>query len=376
MHPSMVILKPFQMTRVGPHILLSMAFTKESTVSRSQLQQQLSDIFAAAKSNGYKFEEVIPEDMKSQFNGLVQLKVARTCIKEVEAREKELQLANEKLIAELEEKQQRLDCKPGELTHLELNDKQLNHQIDYYKKLAEDAQGRANRYHARLRELTNKQKRENETATQIKHLEAVIQAYDKMHVSHKRTLAMKDEEIAHLSTKMQTIETEKSAMDEITEVCSSLIDTLEAETNRIAIQLNHHSLTMQHNEKQVSAAVSELLPLNRFYDRAFAILRLYQAVFQRLADPRAVSITSLPTRELNALFRAADDDLYQYGEVHKMMQVEGLAQDAMRVQVEMLADHATRLHGSLGAMRKDTVGFLERIAREPSVWRVMKARFV
>ena len=314
--------------------------------------------------------------MRSQFNGLVQLKVARARIEEVEAREKKLQTANEKLKTELGEKQQELDCKPGEFTHLELNVKQLNHQIDYYKKLAEDAQSRANRYHARLQEFTGKQKRKDDTTTQIKHLQAVIQAYEKMHLSYKQTLCMKDEEIAQLTTKMKTIETDKSAMDEISEACSSLIDTLEAEANRTAVQLNQHSLAMQRNEKQVSAAVSELLPLNRFYDRAFAILRLYQIVFQSLADPCSVRITSMPTRELNILFRAADDDLYQYCEVHKMMQTEGLAQDTMRVQVEMLADHAKRLHGSLDAMRKDTVGFLERIGREPSVWRAMKARFI
>ena len=353
-----------------------MAFTKDSTVSRRQLQQQLSDILAAAKSNGYKLEEVVPEEMKSQFSGLVQLKVARARIEEAEAREKKLQAANDKLTAELEEKQQELDCKPGEFTHLELNVKQLNHQIDYYKKLAEDAQSRANRYNSRLLELAAKQKREDDTTTQIQHLQAVIQAYEKMHVSYKHTLSTKDKEIADLTTKMKTIETDKSAMDEISEACSSLIDTLEAESNRTAIQLNHHSLAMQRNEKHISAAVSELLPLNRFYDRAFAILRLFQIVFQRLADPRSVRITSMPTRELNILFRAADEDLYQYCEVHKLMQVEGLAQDAMRLQIEMLADHAKRLHGSLGAMRQDTVGFLERIGREPSVWRALKARFV
>jgi hypothetical protein len=80
-------------------------------------------------------------------------------------------------------------------------------------------------------------------------------------------------------------------------------------------------------------------------------------------------------QELNMLFRAASEDMYQYREVHALMQVEGLAQDAMRMQVEMLADHAARLHGSLSAMRDDTVGFLGRITREPSVWRAMKARF-
>jgi chromosome segregation ATPase len=353
-----------------------MASNNRSTISRSQLQQQLSDIFAAARSNGYQLDEIMPEDVKGQFKGWKKLKAARTCIQEVEAREKELQAANDKLLAELKEKQEELDCKPEETTYLELNVKQLNHQIEYYKKLAEDAHGRADRFHVRLQELTGIQKREDETATQIKHLEAVIQAYDKMQASYKQTLATKDEEIAHLTTNMQTIQNDKSAQDEITEACSSLIDTLEAETNRTAIQLNHHSLAMQHNEKQISAAVSELLPLNRFYDRAFAILRIFQLVFQRLADPRAVRITALPARELDRLFRAADEDLYQYREIHRLMQVEGLAQDAMRLQVEMLGDHAARLHGSLGAMRKDTVGFLERITREPSVWRAMKARFV
>jgi hypothetical protein len=353
-----------------------MASNNGSTISRSQLRQQLSDIFAVARSNGYQFDEIVPEDVKGQFNGLTELKAARTCIQEGEAREKELQAANYMLLAELKEKQEELDCKPGETTHLELNVKQLNHQIEYYKKLAEDAHSRADRFHVRLQELTGIQKREDETTVRIKHLEAVIQAYDKMQTSYKQTLATKDEEIAHLTTKMQTIENDKSAQDEIAEACSSLIDTLEAETSCTAIQLNHHSLAMQRNEKQISAAVSELLPLNRFYDHAFAILHLFQLVFQRLADPHAVRITSLPTCDLDRLFRAAGENLYQYHEVHRLMQVEGLAQDAMRLQVEMLGDHAARLHGSLGAMRKDTVGFLERISREPGVWRAMKARFV
>jgi hypothetical protein len=78
-----------------------MASKNGSTISRSQLQKQLSDIFAAARSNGYKLDEIMPKEVKGQFSSSTELKAARACIQEVEAREKKLQAANDKLLAEL-----------------------------------------------------------------------------------------------------------------------------------------------------------------------------------------------------------------------------------------------------------------------------------
>jgi hypothetical protein len=373
---------------------MPMAITKETTASRIQLREQFDAILAATKSNGYQLEDIIPQNIQDRFGDVVELKDARRYNEQVEAREKELYAANEKLTAELEEKQAEIDCQPRVFEYLKVDVNQLNHQIEYYKKLADDATDRTVRYQARLQEAMKKQKFGDEISKKIERLEAAVEhhraeivklvnenrvavtIHDDMQESLKQALALKDEKIARLTASIQKIETDKSTTDEITEACNSLIDTLEAETNLTSAQLNEHSILVQRNEKQVSAAVCEIIPLNRFYDRAFDILRLYHSIFRRLADPRTMTIVHLPAQELDDLFWGADEDMYQYCEVHASIQSEGVAQDAMRVQVELLANHATRLHTSLGVMRDDTIGFLERIGREPSVWWALKARFV
>ncbi|RAR11993.1 hypothetical protein DDE82_000333 [Stemphylium lycopersici] len=354
------------------------------------IQSQLSQIISDARVEGFKMEDVMPDETQEHFQKINDLKDAREYIKEMECREKDLQMANSSLQARLKEKEDELENQPEEYKTLKVDIQQAQRHIDYYKELAENSQRRAERYQRNLAQSTKEQVTTNEYVAKIERLEKELQCqqatirqlqdenscsaeiFASLRAEDAKIIAANEARLAEMLTHASQVETESETFSE---VYSDLVEKLETENLSAAFLLNDKGLLLRRMEMLYNIIVSEVTPLNRFFVRAFDVLQIYQFLFQALSDPYATGVGSLP-RDLDELMASATQDLHAYHELRKAFSdMGGIAEEQVRTELNGISKSADNILTSLYFIKGDVEGFLARLHREPSTWLAMKARF-
>ncbi|KAF1914764.1 hypothetical protein BDU57DRAFT_414521, partial [Ampelomyces quisqualis] len=305
--------------------------------SRGDLQKQLVHIMGVINAQDLKFEDVMPDDMQVHFQYMTELKSARTYIKEVEAREKELQQANAHLLEQLQAKQTEIDDQPAEFKSLKVELQLSENRIEYYKEIAEHEQARTERYERRMEEAIKLQAVADAESRKSKRLEqslsvceartcklleknrAMAERYESQQEEHRKLLGEKDDRIFELTNRINQLEEENlqtvENSEQVTETYDSLLNNIEQESLNATDIINSKSATLEverrSNDQVYSAIASELAPLSRFYGHAFSVLGIYQSILQDLSSQHSRAVTSIP-KSLDAELDSANDQLYAY----------------------------------------------------------------
>jgi hypothetical protein len=354
------------------------------------MQQQLSQLLTTAKAQGYKIEQVVPEELQVHLQEMIELKAAREFINELEGREQGLQAVNASLQQQLQAKQSEIDDQPAESKALQVDLQQAHRSIDYYKKLAEDSQRRAERYQRKLANAVRVQIGADEAAAKIERLQQQVEQqqatisslqnenlnaavlFDELRAHDAQIMSTNEAKLAEALSHASTVESESELFSE---TFTSLIDTLESEHSSAAASLNTKTALLCQQETLCNVLVSEVTPLSRFFTRAYSVLQIYQVLFQTLSDPESSGIASLPP-QLDALIADASDDLEQYDGVHAALSgTGGVPEERVRAQLLGLSHSASDMLTSFQFIKHDVHAFLQRVKTEPSAWSALKEKF-
>jgi hypothetical protein len=373
--------------------------------SRGDIQRQLAQLMGDIKAGGFKFDDVMPDEMQVHFQEMVALKEARAYIKEGEDREKELRESNDSLLAQLRVKQSEIENQPAEFKALEVDLRQSQHQVSYYKELAENEQNRAERCQSKLMEACKVRTAAADESRKIQRLEqeltaciadraallkqhrAAIELYEIQHEEHLKIIEEQHDKLLALTDHANQLEDEKSQAVKISEQVSdtydSLINDIEKESNTAAEVVNAKSVQLfdqrQLNDQLYSAVASELIPLHRFYNDVLSILSVYQATFRDLSSPHSPGFTELP-QTLDTMLDSANDQLYAYQylaaglDTQSLVQKQGPAQQQVVRQVDDMASIAAQMYTSLDTLKEDILGFFKRLRNESHTCLTTKGR--
>lgn len=368
--------------------------------SLGEIQTQLSALFTTIKAQGFKLEDVLPQEMQDHFQDMTALKDARGYIKEIEAQEKELHAANATLKAQLQAKQAEIDDQPAEFKALEVELQQAKRRIDYYKAISEHEQARADRCERKLKEVTKLQTAAEDDARKIQRLQkdvadreasafklleqnrSLTAQYEAELERSAKLIEEKDNAIFALRHLANRLEAEKIQVDESSEeeigTYGSLLETLEQEKESSAQVANSKTVMFysqqEFNDKLYSTITSELIPLNRFFDQVIDILAAYQNVFKDISDPHSLSTTRIP-QDIYTLLDIADEHICAYEQISADLQANsdvkkyGLAQEAVVNQVGEIAKAAGLVLNELNIFTNGMRAYLERARSDSKPWR-------
>jgi hypothetical protein len=335
---------------------------------RGDIQKQLLQVISIINAKGYGLEDVMPDEVRDYFQNMTALKEARTYIKDIESREKDLQAENAYLLIELKSKQAKIDEQPLEFKAMNVDLQQSQHQIDYYKGLADDAQIRAERYQRKLAEAFKLQTTADDDARKIQRLERDLidreAAIYKLIVENRTTTAM----INHYNQlEAETTETIEDH-EKVSKAHDSLIDILEQDSMTTVEAFNLNSAKLLNridlSDQLHSTIASELALLHSFYEHTFSILDVYLSVFQKLSDPTSRIIPSIP-QSLDEIMDAANDKLYSWQHVSADLHAHNSVQSEVLCQVDDMVNVAARIYTSLESIRDFVSGFLDRLSSDP-----------
>jgi hypothetical protein len=367
--------------------------------SHGDLRKQLSQVFNTIKAQGYRFEEVMPGAMQDHLHDMIALKEAQAYIKEMGIREKTLQDENASLLAKLKVKQVDIDDQPEEVKALKVDLQQAQHQIDYYKGLADHAQIRAERYQRKLAETSKSQIAANDDARRMQRLERDIadrevamfklleenrnmtNLYETQREQDKILLQEKDDTIvAMVNHAKQLVSQNVEAIDDqvkVSEAQDALIDTLEENSITATEAFNRNSAKLlnqlRESDQLHSAIASELKPLHFFYESVLNILGVYQSIFHDLSDSSVSTMPTIP-QILDASMDTANDELYSWQHMSTDLHAHCSVQGEVLRQVDDMANVAARMYTGLESMKDVVSGFLDRLHNDPKGWVTAKSR--
>ncbi|OAL44394.1 hypothetical protein IQ07DRAFT_578654 [Pyrenochaeta sp. DS3sAY3a] len=365
--------------------------------SRGEFQKALSKTLAEVKASGYKFEDVLPEEMADHFQEMTDLKTAREYIKEVELRESELKAENAVLLNKLATAKTSPGEEAEEYEMVKVDLQLANRRISYYQKLADTAEQKAAKYERQWKEAATELKFTVKAAKQheklgielsdlqtaylemskqnndlLEHVEWERQEcqkmIDKKEVQCRTMIEAKDKELAVMATKVAKVEKVEAEDEAFSQAHTELIEMLQTQNSEAAFE---EKLSKQ--DALYCAVKSEMVPLRQFYDTVCEVLKLYQAIFQNFSDPKAKLFTRLPL-SLDHLMTAAADYVDVYRSMHQTLQGGGVVDEAVRNELQIMGNNATEMYNRLTAIHEYVTKLLECLEPEPTVRVTKKAR--
>jgi len=358
-----------------------------NTMSCGDLQKQLSSVLQAIKSQDYRIEDVIVDDMRHLLPGLVELDAARETITELEHREQTLQDRNDDLSAQLKAKDAEVQDEPADLASLSMELQQATRRIQLFKEVAEDANKRVERYEAKMKEALSKQAAADYVSASMEILEAQVRsqqlAYQKLvqqqneaaeatkqqraryqHAFNalQSTINDKDTQLEAARHEIARIESEALA---ISDAHTSLIDTLEADHANVSAAVNTKTIRLHKTTMMHEALQSSVAPLDDFFRRAVQILDVYQALFRNLSNP-ACSVPAALPRSLESSMQLAANDLLAYQRITTSAEAGNHAPHGrVGEQLEAIASNAGLMYEYLDVIQNDVTKFLGRQHAKP-----------
>jgi hypothetical protein len=357
--------------------------------TRGDLNKQLTRALDTIKTQGYRFEEVIPDEIRDHFHDMAALKEARTYIKSIETREADLRAEKVNLLSKLRAKQTEIDDQPAEFKALQIDLQQAQHRVAYYKGLSDDAQARAERYQEKLTEACRLQTTADDDARKIQRLERnltdrevavrkllnenrnMVDLYENQHKLDQALIEEKENTIIAMIEHSRQLEAEKTEEMEDHEKVSgahdSLIDCLEQEYMTANQAFNRNSAKLlnevQLSNQLYSAIASELMPLGSFYRNALCILDVYQVIFSTLSTTNGRAVLSIPPCIDDAM-DFASDHLSSWQHVSADLHAHNSVQGQVLHQVDDMFGVAAHTYITLEGLKESVSGFLDRLRSE------------
>lgn len=385
--------------------------------SRGDIQRQLAQLMGTIRAEGHKLEDGLPEEMQYHFQDMIALKDAREYIKDLEARENDLQDKVATHLSELQAKQDEIDNMPTEHKSALVDLEQAEGRARFYQHLLEDAVNRAERYQRDLVEALQAQAVANQDSIKMSRLEREVadrEAAILKLVDENRKMAdlqelereqhcatLEEQALVHSAQREQdhkAIDELRSELDSahtliheledeniqavelsdgVTAGYDSILSVLEGESGDVTAALNRHStalLIQQHdNDLFYSAISTEFGPVTGFYQHAVALLHEFEAVFKSIADPEVSVLPSFPS-SLDTQLKAAHEQLNTFDIAFNALDTEGLPQGKVKGQVQGVITSGRTMYKSLTNMRGDITAFVERLRSRPDVWLAIKGR--
>ncbi|KAJ4364764.1 hypothetical protein N0V95_000712 [Ascochyta clinopodiicola] len=363
---------------------------------RGEYQKQIVALMAAAKAENLNFEDVLPAKILEHFEVMTELKAARELIKELDDRGGQLQTANETLTKKLSHKQKEIDDLPEEFKALKVELHQAQRQITLHKTMSEDSRQRSERYQRQLKETAAKQQTDASAADKIERLQAEVQDQQtiiaklveenqaaeamsaQLRESDLKALAQKDKQLAkkveELTGKNELLAKLDKELDEAFSLmtCDTemLVDDPQEEPTVVQQENLQHAGSSTRREAQFSAAIiSEMKPLNRFYQAVFQVVNAFAMIFQ------ATSIKDIPpVSYIGDQLDAAQIALGDYIDIKDMMRasIEELGgndmdQIALLHELDVLAASATNSQIDLEVVHMGFWNFLNQLSDDPKM---------
>lgn len=360
--------------------------------SRGDIQRQFSQLMGTINAQGLKLEDVLPAEMQNHFQDMVALREAQTYIKEVEAREKDLQDANTDLQAQLQAKQSEIDNLPDEFKALQIDLQQSQNRIDFHKGIAERESDRAAQYQSKFEKACRQQIDAAEDARKIQLLQCNLSERedsmfkllqentnirDVFEDKLDQALKLSDEKdvtIVILRNRVAQLEAEavqeRETADEVTDTCYSLIDSVGQESSTAAEVINAKSVQLfrerQSNDQFHSAIVAEMAPLNSFYHYAFAVLEVYQSTLENALTSKTTANGTMP-QSLDDMLDSANDQLDFYKHLatdlrfHSQSQKDDSPRNQVLGQVGTMANMAANIYLGLDSLKQNISDLLAHL---------------
>lgn len=364
-NPIIQFISPLNAPSPHPYILPPWSTPNVKTMTaRSDFQEHLSKILAAAKSAGFTFEDVIPDEMLNHFQEMEELKSAKQCIKDLESQLEQLSLANSSLLSKLQAKEEESEDQPDEVETLKMEIQQANRRAECWQRSCENAMRHAKTYQQQLKEKAQSSVVDHNTIIKIKCLQADLdqqQALNTKLNQENTTVAALFESLrieyqneteemnSKLRTALDKLKQSKAAKDateaeseQMSETYSKIIALLESENESAQNVIQDYTNTARDSDKLYAAINSEISPLNAFFSHVLTILDAHHAFFQILLMPDGGKAPKPP--RLSRYLDAATESMNTYRIVHAAMQDGGVANDPVRMQLREIASKAGNMY--------------------------------
>ncbi|KAF2265226.1 hypothetical protein CC78DRAFT_543524 [Lojkania enalia] len=356
---------------------------------QSHLRQRLLKICEESHSYGINIAQIIPPEMRGNFQDLQELHDAKTYIKECEEREKGLRSENDHLAKQLAVAKQAVKDVPADHKQLEVDYNQAQHMIQFWKGLHDNAEIRAENYRQKWKDASQKQLASEESQQRILVLEkeltsqkSIIQKlidenhtvqdlFDAFRENGGKKLEQKESELVEMSNylslqeeRYKDIEQENDALEQ---TYNDLLERLQDETEESAAALNRKTQIMRLNEQHICASISEIKILRQYYERCYLVLVIYQRIFEQILNPekpqpRWVSDT------LDPLILSAKKEVEAFKEVSDTFNAEGVEVDELRAELAGLAHLMHKLQMWLERIAEDLDKFFMEPKQKADLW--------
>ena len=348
------------------------------TTIHQDFQERFAAILTEAKMEGLDINDVVSIDMLDHLTGVEVLTSQKKKISD--------------LGKQLEHAQQNQE-------QLQIDLRQANGAVDFYKNLMKAAETRASQYQEKMKEILDKQtaaeevdkkvarlERENqdlrhtklmlaEEMRKLKEIHETLQDKSFATLEEKeRKLMSLEKHLGEQQAKYNALLADNQAVEEqFSEVMTSLDDVVTDTT----ANLNAVTERARTDEQRQMATFSEIKPLRKFYAHANTILDMYRSVFKQLlnATDQDINISSGFSEALSTHLTMAATEIEAFHTLRAAFKVDGSHQGKHYEQLGELADLADTMRKNLTSIGEDVIQFLFALSRRPDLRAIIRYKF-
>lgn len=335
--------------------------------SKNDFRQRIAQVYAEAKAQDLSFNDIVPEDVQEHFQN--ELTVAKDYAKDSDEREADQRAKIEDLEKQLKEANEAIQNMPEDHEQ-RLQDLILaNNSTKFYRELYEVSQKDIEKLEAKVRTAGSKQMAIEEAklaALRLReecnqHKENLTRAVQQNRTLRNRmeteqsnaaaVLSLKSIQVEELEQRLETstkrleekkeeVDTLEAEHDRIQSAYDGLFENVELQTADATARLNTISALRNQEEKVRMTTVSELVPLRRFFEVYFSVMKRYtdKISAQLASESDKIGISKSD-------FKAIKDEHDKVSELRKLFINNGT--DKVREEVRNLAQLADKIRESL-----------------------------
>ncbi|KAF1995675.1 hypothetical protein P154DRAFT_610061 [Amniculicola lignicola CBS 123094] len=363
--------------------------------SVSDMRRRMSALVVEAESLGIDITDTIPPAMKDHFGHLEELKEAKARITECETQNKQHLERIEKLTNERDQAEQQAVNAPSEYEQLKVDNKQLEHKVQFYKVLLEDEQKHHKSLMEKYQKALKERTQDNLAWQNLTRLEAqtkeqsdiIMKLTEQLRLSHKTfDVAHKhnESEVEQMNDAMvkltkQVVDLESARLvveaesEEIILTYQDFIAQVETDRQHDEVALNEWSACVQHTFRYKAAALSEARVLHTYFTHLENVLEMFRGVLHQLLSTDKCDVHWTP-KNMQGTISSARLECDTFEVVHGMFEIEAREGDEIFGKLNALSDLAKKVQEHVEGMGKDLEKFLLALREQPGTWGKVKAK--
>jgi chromosome segregation ATPase len=366
-----------------------------------ELRTRMADLWKEANAAGYRNPaELLPEEMQANSHIVDELKGAKEYIKDVEAREVDLQSQVKDLKTQLEAEKEKVVAIPEDHKELLIEVELLKDRVEFYKGLQTDAERHQQLYinkwqaaiqsntesselHLKIAALQLENSQQRQAIVQLaEHDRQAHEVFQEAQMQDQALLAKKDTHIEFLQNSFNQVEERYNTLEDEKIDFEAAYEDLLARTEQQNEELvNRLNVMTQHAERLQrinNAAVCEAKTIRYFFHDCTLILSTIQQILSQVfsADEKSSETIVYNPDELHRLVSAARSQCDAFAIIRRVMQEQGLEVEEVRMELDGMWCSATKTHECLTKMEGDLEGFLEGLKMKPGLLGKMKGKFI